>query len=60
MATRKGINISEHYVLSTNTICLLIYVLCTVKIVFHIVSRTHRPSDTVFKFRVTLNSSQRL
>ena len=28
MATRKGINISGHYVVSINVICLLICVLC--------------------------------
>ena len=26
MATRKGIHISEHYVVSINAICLVIYV----------------------------------
>ena len=28
MATRKGINISGHYVVSINTICLFVHVLC--------------------------------
>ena len=28
MATRKDLNISGHYVVSINVICLFIYVLC--------------------------------
>ena len=32
MATRKGINISGHNVVSINTIWLFIYVLCILKI----------------------------
>ena len=31
MATRKGINISGHYVVSINVICLFIHVLCFLK-----------------------------
>ena len=31
MATRKGINISGHYAISINDICLFIYVLCIKK-----------------------------
>ena len=66
MATRKGIRISEHYVVSTNTIFLFIYVICILKIkrsditVFYIVFKTQRPFATVFLFRVPPNSSQRL
>ena len=31
MATRKGIHISGHYVVSIDVICLFIYVLCFLK-----------------------------
>ena len=31
MATRNCINISRHYVVSINDICLFIYVLCILK-----------------------------
>ena len=54
MASRKGINISGHYVVSINAICLFIYVLYILKIersdriVLYIVLKTQRPSDTVF------------
>ena len=54
MTTRKGINISEHYVVSINAIYPFIHVLCIIKIerldrnVFYIVFKTQRPSDTVF------------
>ena len=52
MTTRKGINISGHYVVSINAIYLFIYVLCTIKVerldrnVFYIGFKTQRPSDT--------------
>ena len=31
MATRKGINIFGHYVVTINVICLFMYVLCILK-----------------------------
>ena len=54
MTTRKSINISGNYVVSINAIRLFIYVLCILKIersdriVFYIIFKTQRPSDTVF------------
>ena len=67
MATRKGINISGNSAAPHILHALFIYVLClkkierSEKIVFYILLKTQRPSDTVFKFRVNKsNSSQRL
>ena len=54
MAIRKGIHISGHYVVLINAIWLFILVFCILKIersdriVFYIVFKTQRPSDTVF------------
>ena len=66
MATRKGTNVSGNYAAPHILHALFIYVLCTLKtersdkVVFYIIFKTLRPSDTVFSFRVKLNSSQRL
>ena len=67
MATRKGINISGHYVVQINVERIFTYfVFLKIErsdriIVLSIVFKTQRPSDTVFSFRVTTsNSSQRL
>ena len=54
MATTKGINISGNYAAPHILHALLIYVLClkknerSDKIVFYILFKTQRPSDTVF------------
>ena len=56
MARRTGINISGHYVVSTNAMPFHIYTLNSKKnersdrIVFHIVLKTKRLSDTGFTF----------
>ena len=53
MATRKGINISGNYVAPHILQALFMYVLCIFKnersdkIVFYILFKTQRPSDTV-------------
>ena len=59
MATRKGINISGKYAAPHILHALFIYyVLCiflnerSYKIVFYILFKTQRPSDTLFYFRV--------
>ena len=54
MATRKGINVSGNYAGPHILNALFIYVLCikknerSDKIVFYILFKTQRPSDTVF------------
>ena len=54
MATRKGINISGNYAAPHVSHALFIYVLRILKIgrsdkiVFYILLKTQRPSDTVF------------
>ena len=54
MATKKDINISWTYVVHHKLYAFFIYVLCILKIersgriVFYIVFKTQRPSDTVF------------
>ena len=54
MATRKGINISGNYAAPHVLHALFRYVLCILKversdkIVFYILFKTQRPSDTVF------------
>ena len=54
MATRKGINVSGNYAAPHILNTLFIYILCIFlnersdKIVFHILLKTQRPSDTVF------------
>ena len=54
MATRKGINVSGNYAAPHILNGLFMYVLCILKIeksdkiVFYILFKTQRPSDTVF------------
>ena len=51
MATRKGINISGHYVVHHELYAFFIYSVLNRKvgrIVVYIVFKTQRPSDTVF------------
>ena len=54
MASRKDINVSGYYVVSTNAMSFLVCILNSKKIersdriVFYIVFRIQRPSDTVF------------
>ena len=66
MASRKGINTSGHYVVSINATSfhLMYFEFKKIErsdlIILYIVFKTQRPSDTVFQFRVTSNSSQRL
>ena len=54
MATRKGINISGSYAAPRILHAFFIYVLCILKIersdkiVFYVLSKTQRPSDTAF------------
>ena len=52
MATEKGINISGTYVVHHEFYAIFIYVLCKIersdRMVFYIVFKSQRPSDTVF------------
>ena len=69
MPPRKGIHISGNYaaphilyITCLDHICTLYFFLNerSDKIIFYILFKTQRPSDTVFKFRVKSNSSRRL